>query len=219
VFQNHPSNEPAACVAEVTAAMTKAVSVSAPAPTPCSATSWIDRLTPAEVLQLDDFDARLLLDELSWRRDRMTDLQQARSVAMAASVFEFSSARDETARAYASGVAEGVAEAARRIVLGVEDKLVAAVTEHLRGVTARDDSAVVGPATSRHQHGTPVTEASILSDVALVERVTRRLRRFVKGLVNRTLEIAPPLAVPTIDDPTRAHARRLLARSGFMRVR
>jgi hypothetical protein len=68
-----------------------------------------------------------------------------------------------------------------------------------------------------NQGRTRITEASILDDVALVERVARRLRRFVRGLVDRTVEVVPEPAPPRIDDPTRALARRLLARSGFVR--
>jgi hypothetical protein len=65
-----------------------------------------------------------------------------------------------------------------------------------------------------------ITEASILEDVVLVERVARRLRRFVQGIVTRTVEVTPvpQEEPPPIDDVTRAKARRALARSGFVKV-
>jgi hypothetical protein len=85
-------------------------------------------------------------------------------------------------------------------------------------VVERLGEGTVGDVREASRQGrTLVTEASVLDDVALMERVARRLRRFVRGLVDRTVEVAPEPAPPRIDDPTRALARRLLARSGFVR--
>jgi hypothetical protein len=86
-----------------------------------------------------------------------------------------------------------------------------------------EDAAVTDTATGRGLDACPtararVSEASILDEVALVERVMRRLRRFVQGLVTRSIEVEPAPPPAQIDDPTRALARRLLERSGFVRV-
>jgi hypothetical protein len=91
------------------------------------------------------------------------------------------------------------------------DAVAVRVVERLGGGTVDDFRE------ASRQGRTLVTEASVLDDVALMERVARRLRRFVRGLVDRTVEVAPEPAPPRIDDPTRALARRLLARSGFVR--
>ncbi len=59
------------------------------------ATSWIDRLTPEEVSHLDPFDARMLLDELEWRRERAAKLEQEKSVATAGALLVAGAARGE----------------------------------------------------------------------------------------------------------------------------
>jgi len=67
---------------------------------------------------------------------------------------------------------------------------------------------------------TRVTEASILEDVVLVERAARRLRKFVTGLTDKTVEIAPPpKELSPSDEAMRERARRALARSGFVRIK
>ena len=64
---------------------------------------------------------------------------------------------------------------------------------------------------------TPITEDAIPRDLAMVQRVARRLQRYVRGVTNGTLEIVREAERPRIDEPTRAAARRLLARAGFIR--
>lgn len=93
------------------------------------------------------------------------------------------------------------------------------VVEALRVAEQREDSLA-----SPDEHlgsRTPLTETAILSEIALVERVARRLRRFVRGLTNKTITVAPEAKPPAmhIDDVTRAKARRALARSGFITVK
>jgi hypothetical protein len=66
---------------------------------------------------------------------------------------------------------------------------------------------------------TQVTQKSVLEDVLVLERTARKLRRFVAGISNRTVEIAPlPREPRPIDEATREKARRALAKSGFVRV-
>ena len=125
--------------------------------------------------------------------------------------------RAETAERTILGLAHelaarnGAGAEARTVRTELADAVARRVVERL-GEGAGDDAREPS-----RQGRTPVTEASILDDVALMERVSRRLRRFVQGLVNRTVEVAPEPVAPSIDDPTRALARRLLARSGFVR--
>jgi hypothetical protein len=71
-----------------------------------------------------------------------------------------------------------------------------------------------------HVPRTRITQATILQDVAAMERAARRLRRFVQGLAKCTVEVEPgPAATPpVIDEVMQARARRALARSGFVRV-
>lgn len=66
---------------------------------------------------------------------------------------------------------------------------------------------------------TRVTRDAVLRDVAMMERLARRLRRFMMGLTDGTVEVHLDPRPPPIDDPTRALARRLLARSGFVKVK
>jgi len=64
-----------------------------------------------------------------------------------------------------------------------------------------------------------VTQKSILEDVLVLERAARKLRKFVTGISNRTVEMAPAPKEPRpIDEATRERARRALAKSGFVRV-
>ena len=66
---------------------------------------------------------------------------------------------------------------------------------------------------------TQVTQKSILEDVLVLERAARKLRKFVTGISNRTVEMAPAPKEPRpIDEATRERARRALAKSGFVRV-
>jgi hypothetical protein len=63
-----------------------------------------------------------------------------------------------------------------------------------------------------------ITEKAILEDVKVLERAARKLRRFVNGIANHTVEVAPPTVKPVVDEATREKARRALAKSGFVRV-
>lgn len=87
--------------------------------------------------------------------------------------------------------------------------------EHLPddGLEYRPDVDGQGPAP------TQVTQQSVLDDVLVLERAARKLRKFVTGISNRTVEMAPPPKEPQpIDEATREKARRALAKSGFVRV-
>jgi hypothetical protein len=83
----------------------------------------------------------------------------------------------------------------------------------------RDDASGRLDASVPFHARTRVTRDAILRDVAMMERLARRLRRFMMGLAEGTVEVDPEPRPPPIDDPTRALARRLLARSGFVKVK
>jgi hypothetical protein len=82
-----------------------------------------------------------------------------------------------------------------------------------------DDASDPLDASAPFHARTRVTRDAILRDVAMMERLARRLRRFMMGLAEGTVEVDPGPRPPLIDDPTRALARRLLARSGFVKVK
>jgi hypothetical protein len=126
--------------------------------------------------------------------------------------FRFASVGD--AESYLRATEERGVAAVVRVALDrgrMEPTTAGATRDHPSPTAERPGSDQKGAARTR------VTEKMILDDVLLVERVARRLRRFVSGLVTRTIEVvpAPP---PVIDDATREKARRALARSGFVRV-
>jgi hypothetical protein len=159
--------------------------------------NWIDRLSVGDLGDLDDFGRELVADELAWRAGRIADAGWlTRFLAMTLASAGYTSTQGPSAvPALANAVADRVIE---RL-----------------GLATGDVAAAGAP---KHAGRTRVTEATILDDVVLVERVARRLRRFVQGLMNRTIEVTPAALPPAIDDVTREKARRALARSGFARV-
>jgi len=58
-----------------------------------SETSWIDRLTPEELAGLDDFDRRMLLEELEWRRKRLEHVEKENSTVVAATLLLLNNGR------------------------------------------------------------------------------------------------------------------------------
>lgn len=158
--------------------------------------TWTDRLDAAGVRDLDDFDARVVVEDLAWRAMRIAELEQLGRI-MALHVAS-------VARAPATVPTVMLADAIADRVL---DRL---------GVADGDVAAHHG---SNHVGRARVTCESILHDAVLVERVGRRLRRFVLGIATRAVEVVVDAdAAPPIDEVTREKARRALARSGFVRV-
>jgi hypothetical protein len=116
------------------------------------------------------------------------------------------------------GLLACMALTANEPAMGIVDANVLADAVAVRVTELLADAAVAGEPRESRLGRTRVTEGAILSDVAVLERVARRLRRFVRSLVNRSVEVVAEPTPPRIDDPTRALARHLLARSGFVRV-
>lgn len=79
-----------------------------------SETSWIDRLTAEELAGLDDFDRRVLLDELAFRQRRVEQVEKEKSVALAGAMLVANTTQTGIAAAYADGVADGTVRGATR---------------------------------------------------------------------------------------------------------
>lgn len=73
-----------------------------------SETSWIDRLTPQELAGIDEFERRMLLDELEWRGKRLATVEEEKNVALAGANLIANAARVNVESAFADGVAAGV---------------------------------------------------------------------------------------------------------------
>jgi hypothetical protein len=132
-------------------------------------TGWLNRLSAAALPDLGEFEGAMLLDELAFRAARIDELE---GVTFLAAMMLTSSAGSAAAGPAEPDLADAVA-----------DRVVARL-----GVAAADLPAACERAQVQR---TRVTEASVLDDVALLERAARRLRRFVRAIVTRTIEVTP----------------------------
>ena len=83
----------------------------------------------------------------------------------------------------------------------------------------RDGLAYVSDIDGGFPHPMEVTEKAILEDVRVLERSARKLRRFVSGIANHSVEVVPTSKErPAIDEAAREKAKRAVAKSGFTRV-
>jgi len=99
------------------------------------------------------------------------------------------------------------------------DALAAAVAERVverLGAVIGEEGVPIPAEDVTPRARTRISEATILSDVAVIERAARRLRCFVRTVVSRAIEVAPTPPAPPVGDSARTLARRLLARSGFV---